>query len=132
MKEITSTAFNFLAQLHKDGPPTPDVEVALVFSEVVYDLNQGGEIVRNRRTETVRFTAPPAILRKLAKQFTDVAEECETYLAESLREHADKEVRAVLQRQRELSGKTATPADSRPAEGASAPYPPPQDSPLSP
>lgn len=98
MKEITSTAFNFLAQLHEDGPPTPDVEVALILSEVNYRLGVGSDMVRERTAETVRFTAPPAVLRQLAKQFMDRADECETYLSESLREHADKEVADAFER----------------------------------
>lgn len=107
MKEITSTAFNFIAQLHEDRPPTPDVEVALVLSEPTYELNSAAEIVRNRMTETIRFTAPPAILRKLAKQLTDAAQDCEDYLKKSMRQHADAEVRAALRKQSEISAVAA-------------------------
>jgi hypothetical protein len=90
MKEITSVAFNFFAQLHKEGPPTPDVEVALILSEVVYGLNSAGEVVRDRRPETVRFVASPAILRRLAKQFIEAATDCDLYLSESLRDAREK------------------------------------------
>ncbi len=90
MKEITSVAFNFLAQLHKEGPPTPDVEVALILSEISYDIGSMGQLVKARRPETVRFAASPKTLRDVAKILTEAAEECEHLMATSLREAQEK------------------------------------------
>jgi hypothetical protein len=48
------------------------------------------QLVRACHTQTVRFTGSPKTLRDVAKMLTEAAEECETYLSESLREAREK------------------------------------------
>lgn len=109
MKEITSFAFNYISQIPiKPGRPlTADIEVAIVVSEPVYRLNNQGEPTRDRVAETIRFVSSPDNLRALAKGFSDAAAEAETAIKEALRENADAEIKAVLQRQREVAVQAA-------------------------
>lgn len=93
MKEVTSTAYNFIAQIpvapgESPAPSsklTADVEVALTLSEPAYQHSNDGQMVRVRETETIRFVASPATLRLLAKSFEQRADECEQALDAVLR-----------------------------------------------
>lgn len=80
MKEITSYASNTLA-LVNDGKLEPQAEIALVFCEPNYRLTSDGQLARERAVETVRFSASPATLRKLAERFTKTADEIEAEVA---------------------------------------------------
>ncbi len=77
MKEITSYASNTLALLSADGKLEPQAEIALVLCEPTYRLTSDGQLARERAVETVRFSAAPEVLRKLAARFTKTADETE-------------------------------------------------------
>jgi hypothetical protein len=118
MKEITSLNANFINRTPNEGEEfIPEIEVALILSEVVYRLGVTGEVQKDRACETVRFVATAENLRKLAKTFTRYAEEAETALSEALRENADAALKAELAR-RKVSSQTYI---------ASAPTPPPAE-----
>ena len=82
MKEITSYASNYLA-LYNDGKLEPQAEIALVLCEPTYRLTSDGQLARERAVETVRFSASPETLRKLAERFTKTADEAEAELTKA-------------------------------------------------
>ena len=83
-KEVICTARNLM--IVPDGDPhteaaavRPMVEAILVVSEPVFGFDAGGELGRKRETQTIRFSASPEVLRKLAKNYLEWADEAEEF-----------------------------------------------------
>jgi hypothetical protein len=78
MKEISATSRN-LSLVYQDGPAmfTPMVEAILVLSEPQYSVDLGGQLVRTRQVETVRFATSPEGLRDLARTFLEWADDAD-------------------------------------------------------
>jgi len=76
MKEIVTTTANFLAVI-AGGKLRPEIEVGLVLSEPTYRPDHGGEMIRERKFETVRFSASPHILRRMAEGLIEFADDAE-------------------------------------------------------
>lgn len=77
MKEIVTTSANFYA-IQVGKKLEAQVEVGIVLSEPTYRPDHGGEIIKERRCETVRFCASTDVLRKMAEgliRFADEADE---------------------------------------------------------
>lgn len=78
MKELLTISSNFLAAWTEEKKLLPQVEVILVMSEPSYSVDAVGEVVRQRETSQVRFSASPKVLRKLSEAMTKLADEAET------------------------------------------------------
>lgn len=78
MKELLTISSNFTAAWTQDNKLLPRVEVILVMSEPSYTVDAVGEVVSQRETSQVRFSASPKVLRKLAEAMTKLADEAET------------------------------------------------------
>jgi len=78
MKEILTINANFHA-VWAEGTKKllPQVEVILVMSEPSYTVDGVGDVIRQRTTSQVRFSAHPKLLRKLAETFVRLADEAE-------------------------------------------------------
>ena len=75
MREIVTTTANYLT-IMEGGKSTPQVEVGIVTSEVIYGLDYQG-VTKSRACETLRFATSPKMLRKLAEGLVEFADECE-------------------------------------------------------
>ena len=78
MKELLTISSNFFAAWTEEKKLMPQVEVILVMSEPSYSVDAVGEVVRQRETSQVRFSASPKVLRKLADVMTKLSDEAET------------------------------------------------------
>lgn len=78
MKELLTISSNFLAAWTEEKKLLPQVEVILVMSEPAYSVDAVGEVVCQRETSQVRFSASPKVLRKLSEAMTKLADEAET------------------------------------------------------
>ena len=78
MKEPASLAANYYAYIDRAGKLHPQAEVALVLAEPQYRVDLGGDMIRERKTETTRFAASPDGLRQMAKRLEEFAEDLET------------------------------------------------------
>lgn len=78
MKEVTGTARNLMLALTPDEKAIqPMIEAILVVTEPNYRFNKEGDISRSRDHETIRFTATPESLRKIAVSFAEWADQAE-------------------------------------------------------
>ena len=78
MKEILTVTANFHAVWAEGSKKLlPQAEVTLVMSEPSYTVDGVGDVIRQRTTSHVRFSANPKILRKLAESFMKLADEAE-------------------------------------------------------
>lgn len=83
MKELLGNAANYnLFKQNNKGEYVAYTEVILLISEPDFGLSNTGDLVKTRNVDTVRFIASAAGLRALAKQFTDMADECEKPLTD--------------------------------------------------
>ena len=84
MKEILTINANFHA-VWAEGTKKllPQVEVILVMSEPSYTVDGVGDVIRQRTTSQVRFSANPKLLRKLAESFVKLADEAEEFPLEN-------------------------------------------------
>lgn len=85
MKELCQTARNMMFFVIKEDAGgvveeriVPGFEVILTVSEAIYREVAGGDIVRVRETETLRFHTSAAGLRSLSEQCREWADEAET------------------------------------------------------
>lgn len=78
MNELLTINANFHA-LWAEGTNNllPHVEVILVMSEPSYTVDGVGDVIRQRTTSQVRFSANPKLLRKLAESFVKLADEAD-------------------------------------------------------
>ncbi len=74
MQELMDTARNLSLAISADGP-RPMVEVILMTSEPMFSIDGGGEMVRSRVMNTIRFSSSPEGLRKLSKRLAEFADE---------------------------------------------------------
>ena len=72
MKEVIATARNITFTVG-DVEVRCIVEAVLTVSEPIYELDPGGEVVRVRNPETLRFGASPSVLREIGKAMIDWA-----------------------------------------------------------
>lgn len=81
MKELMATARNI--SLSEDGDRGLDasVELVLTVSEPSFKADAGGEVVKHRVAETIRFSTNVAGLRHLAKNCEEWADSAEALLA---------------------------------------------------
>ena len=84
MKEIVTTSANYVAVIIGNGTLRAECEIGLVLSEPTYRPDHGGEIIKERKCETIRFSASPEILRKLSESFRQFADESEQSVSEAL------------------------------------------------
>jgi hypothetical protein len=78
MKELLTISSNFLAAWTEEKKLLPRVEIILVMSEPSYSVDAVGDVVRQRETSQVRFTASPSATRKLSDAMKKLADEAET------------------------------------------------------
>ena len=76
MKEIVTTSANFYA-VRVGKKLAPEIEIGLVLSEPHYRPDHGGEMIKERRCETVRFAASPDTLRRMAEGLVKFANEAD-------------------------------------------------------
>jgi len=79
MKELMGTARNIFAVI-QDGKAIPTIEVIFMVVEPQFHIDAGGELIRSRVPETLRFTTTPAGLRKVMADFGELADEAEEIL----------------------------------------------------
>ena len=78
MKEILTLNANFHAVWAEGSKKLlPQVEVILVMSEPSYVVDGVGDVIRQRTTSQVRFSANPKLLRKLSESLLKLADEAE-------------------------------------------------------
>jgi hypothetical protein len=76
VKEIVTTSANFYA-VRVGKKLAPEIEIGLVLSEPHYRPDHGGEMIKERRCETVRFAATPDTLRRMAEGLIKFANEAD-------------------------------------------------------
>lgn len=88
MKELLTINANFHA-VWAEGTKKlmPQVEVVLVMSEPTYAIDPVGEVIRQRVTSQVRFSANPKLLRKLSETLVKLADEAEELPLENVPAH---------------------------------------------
>lgn len=75
MKELIGNASN-VYYVTKDGENfTPQVEIILIVSEPQFRIGGGGQFIRERITETFRFTTSCEQLKNLSVNFAELADE---------------------------------------------------------
>jgi len=77
MNEILTISANHHAVWSEKNKLLPQVEVILVMSEPSYTVDGVGEVIRQRTTSQVRFSANPKVLRALAEGMIKLANEAE-------------------------------------------------------
>lgn len=83
MKEVICTARNLMVVPDEEHTVRPMIEAIVVVSEPQFRFDRGGQLANERETETIRFSASPEALRKMAKSFNEWADEADGF-AESL------------------------------------------------
>ena len=92
--ELIGSARNFsLAIDTEHGTVTPMAEVVLIVAEPAFHVDAGGQLVKERQTQTLRFAVSVAGLRRVAKEM----------------EHWAKDLAEIASRV-----KIETPAEARP------------------
>jgi hypothetical protein len=76
MKEITGSSMNIYYIKH-DGKFEPNIEGILIVSEPIYRVDAAGQLIRERTTETIRFSTSLDGIKSLAAQFLQWAETAE-------------------------------------------------------
>lgn len=78
MKELLTINANFHAVWAEGSKKLlPQVEVILIMSEPTYSVDPAGDVIRQRATSQVRFSASPKLLFKLAETMTKLGTEAE-------------------------------------------------------
>lgn len=117
-KEVINLAANFYlvgGGGSDKGPFRPMVEVALVTTEPEYAFDPGGQMVRTRTPETVRFHTTPDGLRELALSFANWADKAEAMGLELVERHeAGLEDEAAAEAEAEKKRAKAGPAKRKP------------------
>jgi hypothetical protein len=78
MKELLAVNTNFIALWDEKQKLHPNVEIILILSEPSYNIDPCGQVIRQRETHQVRFSASPSLLRKLCDSLQKLADEAET------------------------------------------------------
>lgn len=71
MKELFITAVNTIYRKDEDGTFTPDMEFIIGVCEPTYDITNAAGVVKNRQTETLRFTTGADGAKMIVKQLNE-------------------------------------------------------------
>jgi hypothetical protein len=75
MKEIIGTAANiYYTKYDKEKPYEPQMELIVVVSEPVYRVDESGELIRQRTTESIRFSSSFDGMKKFAGKILEMLE----------------------------------------------------------
>ena len=77
MKELLTISSNCVGYWDNKERLHRRVELILILSEPVYELDPTGEIIKQRETSTFRFLAAPKSLRALALAIVEAADEAD-------------------------------------------------------
>ena len=74
MKELATINANIFGVLCDDNTVLPMVEIALIMTEPVYELDAERKFVKRREMTTFRFTASPDAIHVAASELKKLAE----------------------------------------------------------